>query len=175
MTEPVARPWEPSCRVCLKEDNDDKVILCDHCDAQYHIFCLRPALKKVPEGIWICQRCTDWLERTGSKLLSASAEDEARVMAESSGQRSVVRAMKKKYLVKWRGLSYKDCTWETAQDINDDAMLMAFHALNDLPPDEPPLTQAEIGYELSKERKFQIYPGRLLNITFWYVNYIIFI
>ena len=29
---------------------------------------------------------------------------------------------KKKYLVKWRGLSYRDCTWESAVDIDDDAV-----------------------------------------------------
>jgi len=118
MTNPLARPWEATCRECQREEFDDKVarnpphphlhphtpshplliyqylyllntihnsknkykkkyilfsssqiILCDHCDAQYHIFCLRPALKKVPEGIWICQRCTDWLERTETKFL----------------------------------------------------------------------------------------------------------
>jgi hypothetical protein len=57
----------------------------------------------------------------------------------------MVRVSKKKYLVKWRGLSFKDCTWETAADINDDAMLAAYHAINDSPPEEPPLTQAEIG------------------------------
>ena len=82
--------------------HEDKIILCDHCDAQYHMFCLHPPLKKVPEGIWICDRCTDWLGRTGSRLLSASAEDEARTATENAGQRTVVKVKKKKYLVKWR-------------------------------------------------------------------------
>lgn len=159
MTESVARPWEPCCRACLRDDNEDKVILCDHCDAQYHIFCLKPPLKKVPDGIWICAHCTNWLERTGSRFLSATAEDEARQMAENAGQRVVILVKKKKYLVKWRGLSFKDCTWETAVDIDDDQMIANYHAINDAPPEEPPLTQAEIGFELSKERKFQIYPA----------------
>ena len=159
ITEAIARPWESTCRECLSDSHEDKVILCDHCDAQYHIFCLKPPLKTVPEGIWICERCTEWLARTGSKLLSASAEDEARSMAENAGQRTVTRVKRKKYLVKWRGLSFKDCTWETPADINDDAIIAEYHRINDTPPEEPPLTQAEIGYELSKERKFQIYPA----------------
>jgi hypothetical protein len=41
-------------------------------------------------------------------------------MTENCGQRKVIRVKKTKYLVKWRGLSYKDCTWETKEDIDDD-------------------------------------------------------
>lgn len=63
-----------------------------------------------------------------------------------------MKIKKKKYLVKWRGLSYRECTWETAKDINDDAKIADYHQLNDSPPDEPPLTQAEIGLELAKDR-----------------------
>ena len=61
------------------------------------------------------------------------------------GLRKVIRVKKKKYLVKWRGLSYRDCTWETVKDVNDDVKIAEYHKLNDNPPDEPPLTQAEIG------------------------------
>ena len=66
--------------------------------------------------------------------------------------RKVVKTKKKKYLVKWRGLTYRECTWETAKDINDNAKITEYHQLNDSPPDEPPLTQAEIGLELAKDR-----------------------
>ena len=65
----------------------------------------------------------------------------------------MIRVRKKKYLVKWRGLSYRDCTWETVKHINDDAKIAEYHRVNDAPPDEPPLTQAEIGIELAKVRR----------------------
>ncbi len=45
--EPLGQPWMASCRVCLIDSHDDKMMLCDHCDAAYHIYCLRPPLDKV--------------------------------------------------------------------------------------------------------------------------------
>lgn len=158
-SEPAAKPWESACRECLIEENEDEMMLCDHCDSAHHIYCLNPPLKKVPEGSWMCSRCTDWLSRSGAKLYTATAEEEVRLLVEGAQQRKVVRIRKKKYLVKWRGLSYKECTWETASDINDDAILAEYHRVNDSPPDEPPLTQAEIGVELAKDRKNQLLPA----------------
>ena len=165
--DPIGQPWSSSCRTCLKENNEDRIILCDHCDAAHHIYCLRPPLNEVPEGAWMCPRCVAWfksMEKLGKpfKIYSATAEDEARAYVEGAATRQVLRVVKKKYLVKWRGLSYKESSWETVDVINDDDAIAAFHALNDAPPDEPPLTQAEIGIELSKSRKFTQFPAKEL-------------
>jgi hypothetical protein len=159
LSDPLARPWEMSCRGCMEEGHDDQMLLCDHCDANHHIYCLRPPLSKVPEDAWMCPRCIQWFARTGAKMLSAAAEDDARALAEGANARKVVQVRKKKYLVKWRGLSYRECTWETAKDIGDDALIAEYHKLNDSPPDEPPLTQAELGVELAKDRKNPTYPA----------------
>ena len=35
-----------------------KLIACDECDAHYHLTCVEPPLKEVPEGSWICGRCS---------------------------------------------------------------------------------------------------------------------
>jgi hypothetical protein len=159
LSDPLARPWENSCRVCLEDENDDQVLLCDHCDASYHLYCLNPPLSHIPEDLWICPHCTSWLKRTGTKCLSATVEDEARLMTDNAKERKITKIKRKKYLVKWRGLSFRDCTWETASDINDDQAIAVYHQINDTPPEEPPLTQAEIGVELSKERKSQRFPA----------------
>ena len=45
--EPLGQPWQSPCCLCLNEENDDKLLLCDHCDAAFHIYCLRPSLPKV--------------------------------------------------------------------------------------------------------------------------------
>jgi len=54
---PTARPWELSCRICDKADREDELLMCDHCDAEYHTFCLVPAITEVPSGPWYCDRC----------------------------------------------------------------------------------------------------------------------
>jgi hypothetical protein len=104
----------------------------------------------------------EWLQTqpATNKSYSATTEEEARNVAESANSKKVVKIKKKKYLVKWRGLSYKDCTWETVKDINDDEKIAEYHALNDSPPDEPPLTQAEIGIELAKGKNQSLPPIR---------------
>ena len=48
-------PWdEVRCGKCLSTENEDKMILCDMCDAGYHLECAEPKLKKIPEGDWFC-------------------------------------------------------------------------------------------------------------------------
>jgi len=45
------------CEICELGHNEDEMILCDHCDKGFHIYCLKPALPDVPEGMWFCKEC----------------------------------------------------------------------------------------------------------------------
>eukprot|EP00943_MAST-04B_sp_MAST-4B-sp1_P001229 g1229.t1 len=45
------------CRYCGFDDDDGKQLVCDICDSQYHIYCLTPPLKNIPQGDWACPIC----------------------------------------------------------------------------------------------------------------------
>ena len=45
------------CDVCKRDDNDESMLLCDNCDAGYHMQCLTPPLYVVPPGEWFCPHC----------------------------------------------------------------------------------------------------------------------
>ncbi|CAF3188709.1 unnamed protein product [Rotaria sp. Silwood2] len=45
------------CKICLKNDRPEVLLLCDDCDDAYHIECLRPILLSVPDGDWYCPLC----------------------------------------------------------------------------------------------------------------------
>ncbi len=52
-------PWEDddTCRVCGVDEDYERIMLCDGCEAEYHTYCLDPPLQKVPEGNWFCPSC----------------------------------------------------------------------------------------------------------------------
>merc|ERR1719233_1943561 len=45
------------CKVCRRKTDSDNMLLCDSCDTGYHIYCLKPKLKAIPEGDWFCPEC----------------------------------------------------------------------------------------------------------------------
>ncbi|XP_062860363.1 tyrosine-protein kinase BAZ1B [Trichomycterus rosablanca] len=56
------------CKVCRKKvGEEDKLILCDECNKAFHLFCLRPALYRIPEGEWHCPACQPTTARRGSR------------------------------------------------------------------------------------------------------------
>lgn len=44
------------CAVC---GDGGSLIICDGCEGEYHMGCLNPKLKEVPEGYWECDECVD--------------------------------------------------------------------------------------------------------------------
>ncbi|XP_053779984.1 PHD and RING finger domain-containing protein 1 isoform X3 [Desmodus rotundus] len=45
------------CEVCGRSDREDRLLLCDSCDAGYHMECLDPPLQEVPVDEWFCPEC----------------------------------------------------------------------------------------------------------------------
>ncbi|XP_066276304.1 PHD and RING finger domain-containing protein 1-like isoform X1 [Branchiostoma lanceolatum] len=45
------------CQVCHQPTNEDRMLLCDSCDAGYHMECLTPPLDAVPIEEWFCPHC----------------------------------------------------------------------------------------------------------------------
>ena len=56
---------EIACKVCKSKDEGEKMLLCDGCDCGFHIYCLKPPMKKIPEGDddWFCKTCKVGVER----------------------------------------------------------------------------------------------------------------
>lgn len=48
---------ECNCRICGKKKDPHLTLLCDECDDAYHLACLKPRLKKLPEDDWYCPKC----------------------------------------------------------------------------------------------------------------------
>jgi hypothetical protein len=46
------------CSVCGSPSTTPPMLLCDGCDAGYHISCLKPPLSAVPRGKWLCPVCS---------------------------------------------------------------------------------------------------------------------
>ena len=47
------------CRQCGSRNDEKHLILCDDCNDGYHIYCLTPRLKTIPEGAWFCPNHQD--------------------------------------------------------------------------------------------------------------------
>ncbi|XP_049748923.1 PHD and RING finger domain-containing protein 1 isoform X1 [Elephas maximus indicus] len=55
---PEAEEEDPTfCEVCGRSDREDRLLLCDGCDAGYHMECLDPPLQEVPVDEWFCPEC----------------------------------------------------------------------------------------------------------------------
>ncbi|GMF39718.1 unnamed protein product [Phytophthora fragariaefolia] len=68
------------CEVCRSSQRERDIVLCDDCDAEYHVFCLEPPLPQVPEGAWLCPKCR---AKFPSSEAASGAADGVRVKAES--------------------------------------------------------------------------------------------
>ncbi|XP_035478531.2 tyrosine-protein kinase BAZ1B isoform X2 [Scophthalmus maximus] len=56
--------------------DDEKLILCDECNKAFHLFCLRPALYRIPAGEWLCPACQPTVARRGSRSRNYNQDTE---------------------------------------------------------------------------------------------------
>ncbi len=132
---------------CGTKDAD--LVLCDHCDAMYGYKCLTPPLEKLPTGVWHCPDCRPKLKSAkGVRMMSAVSEQAARKRAEL-GDTPKRKVNQKMYLVKWMGLGYEFCTWETKEDIGNPALIAEFHKLNNSIQDERVMAEEAVTKLLS--------------------------
>ena len=47
-------PEKPACKMCQRPDRADVMLVCEGCNLGFHTDCLKPPLKKVPSGDFIC-------------------------------------------------------------------------------------------------------------------------
>lgn len=45
---------DEGCRVCGQDNDHSNLLLCEACNAEYHLYCLNPRLLEVPMGDWYC-------------------------------------------------------------------------------------------------------------------------
>lgn len=91
---------ENVCSVCLLETSDEfdeknPILLCDGCDREYHLQCMRPLYYAVPEGDFYCWNCMP-TGTTTSLHCYLDKVDEARLVYES---RSEYIAELRKYMI----------------------------------------------------------------------------
>jgi len=77
------------------------------------------------------RHCSDRLEEIFENRMEAFQEKYG-VEDEEEGNHDVKRDQPV-YLVKWKGLSYADATWETKEDIDDDNAIAAYRKRNQIP------------------------------------------
>jgi hypothetical protein len=44
---------------CVECGEGGNLLICDGCEAEYHMMCSKPPLMEVPEGAWYCDVCVD--------------------------------------------------------------------------------------------------------------------
>ncbi|XP_035549311.1 uncharacterized protein LOC109014047 isoform X2 [Juglans regia] len=46
-----------SCKICGHTDTTLNMLICDNCEDAFHVSCLNPRMKKIPDDEWFCYSC----------------------------------------------------------------------------------------------------------------------
>uniref|UniRef100_G3TYY5 Chromodomain helicase DNA binding protein 3 n=1 Tax=Loxodonta africana TaxID=9785 RepID=G3TYY5_LOXAF len=159
--------WEADhmeyCRVCK---DGGELLCCDACISSYHIHCLNPPLPDIPNGEWLCPRCTcpvlkgrvqkilHW--RWGEPPVSVPAPQQADGSPDAPAPRPLQGRSEREFFVKWVGLSYWHCSWakELQLEIFHLVMYRNYQRKNDM--DEPPPLDYGSGEDDGKSDKRKV-------------------
>ncbi|KAM6959760.1 chromodomain-helicase-DNA-binding protein 3 isoform 1-T1 [Tautogolabrus adspersus] len=133
------------CRVCK---DGGELLCCDTCTSSYHIHCLNPPLPEIPNGEWLCPRCTcPPINGRVQKILhwrwgeppppipvppAPDAPPDAPLPPPMKGR------AEREFFVKLAGQSFWHCTWitELQLEIFHSVMYRNYQRKTDM--DEPP-------------------------------------
>ncbi|XP_013006024.1 PHD and RING finger domain-containing protein 1 isoform X3 [Cavia porcellus] len=71
------------CEVCGRSDREDRLLLCDGCDAGYHMECLDPPLQEVPVDEWFCPECATPGTGPATDVAPVSEEEVSLLLADA--------------------------------------------------------------------------------------------
>nr|XP_034363447.1 chromodomain-helicase-DNA-binding protein 3 isoform X4 [Arvicanthis niloticus] len=151
------------CRVCK---DGGELLCCDACISSYHIHCLNPPLPDIPNGEWLCPRCTcpvlkgrvqkilHW--RWGEPPVALPAPQQADGNPDVPPPRPLQGRSEREFFVKWVGLSYWHCSWakELQLEIFHLVMYRNYQRKNDM--DEPPPLDYGSGEDDGKSEKRKV-------------------
>uniref|UniRef100_A0A672RPN5 Chromodomain helicase DNA binding protein 3 n=1 Tax=Sinocyclocheilus grahami TaxID=75366 RepID=A0A672RPN5_SINGR len=133
------------CRVCK---DGGELLCCDSCPSSYHIHCLNPPLPEIPNGEWLCPRCTcPPIKGRVQKILHWRWGDPpppvpVPLPPDTPPDAPLPPPMKgrpeREFFVKLAGQSYWNCTWitELQLEIFHSVMFRNYQRKTDM--DEPP-------------------------------------
>uniref|UniRef100_A0A8B9TIP1 Chromodomain helicase DNA binding protein 5 n=1 Tax=Anas platyrhynchos TaxID=8839 RepID=A0A8B9TIP1_ANAPL len=149
------------CRVCK---DGGELLCCDTCPSSYHLHCLNPPLPEIPNGEWLCPRCTcpplkgkvqrilhwTWKEPPAPLPSTLPAPDAELPLPLPKVLEGIPE---REFFVKWAGLSYWHCSWvkELQLELYHTVMYRNYQRKNDM--DEPPAFDYGSGDEDSQREK----------------------
>uniref|UniRef100_A0A4W5KM41 Chromodomain helicase DNA binding protein 3 n=1 Tax=Hucho hucho TaxID=62062 RepID=A0A4W5KM41_9TELE len=133
------------CRVCK---DGGELLCCDTCPSSYHIHCLNPPLPEIPNGEWLCPRCTcpaikgrvqrilHW--RWGEPPNPVPVPPAPDSPPDAPPPPPMKGRAEREFFVKLAGQSYWHCTWitELQLEIFHSVMFRNYQRKTDM--DEPP-------------------------------------
>ncbi|XP_018083448.2 chromodomain-helicase-DNA-binding protein 5 isoform X3 [Xenopus laevis] len=146
------------CRVCK---DGGELLCCDTCPSSYHLHCLNPPLPEIPNGEWLCPRCTcppligkvqrilHWSWREPPPPSSFPSDIDPLMPP----PKPVDGIPEREFFVKWAGLSYWHCSWvkELQLELYHTVMFRNYQRKNDM--DDPPPYDYGSGDEDGKSEK----------------------